>query len=205
MPASDHKQEPLPSAVNTPVGLAAVISKLIHNEKKDPQQLNPAPPEFYYRAFPPKIKPEMPSIQKNDKELLKEVFKIQQDQIKNMISSQQKLATAVTLPQLEVPKFSGDLMKYKTFILAFDARIQSRVASDADHLYYLDQHLTGKRKDLIGGCLHIEPDEGYAEARKLLEKEYGDPYQVSNAFMQKLSSCPVIKYDDSPALKRFSF
>ena len=82
-----------------------------------------------------------------------------------MISSQQQLATAVTLPQPEVLKFSGDLMEYKTFIMAFDARIQSRVANDADRLYYLDQHLTGEPKDLIGGCLHIEPDEGYEEAR----------------------------------------
>lgn len=115
-----------------------------------------------------------------------------------MISSQQQLATAVTLPQPEVPKFSGDPMKYKTFIMAFDARIQSREASDADRLYYVDQHLTG-------GCLQIEPDEGYTEARKLLQREHGDPYKVSNAFMQKLSSWPVIKYDDGLALKRFSF
>ena len=89
-------------------------------------------------------------------------------------------------------------MKYKTFIMAFDARIQSREASDADRLYYVDQHLTG-------GCLQIEPDEGYTEARKLLQREHGDPYKVSNAFMQKLSSWPVIKYDDGLALKCFSF
>lgn len=89
-------------------------------------------------------------------------------------------------------------MKYKTFIMAFDARIQLREASDADRLYYVDQHLTG-------GCLQIEPDEGYTEARKLLQREHGDPYKVSNAFMQKLSSWPVIKYDDGLALKRFSF
>ena len=208
-PASDRKHKPLPSPVNTPVGLAAIKTELKRIEKKEPQQLNPAAPEFHYRAFlgeiKGEIKPETPSTQKSDEELLKEVFKIQQDQIQNMISSQQQLATAVTLPQPEEPKFGGDPMKYKTFIMAFDVQIQSRVASNADRLYYLDQHLTSEPKDLIGGCLHIEPDEGYTEARKLLQKEYGDPYKVSNAFMQKLSSWPVIKYDDGPALKRFSF
>ena len=207
-PASDRKHKPLPSPVNTPVGLAAIKTELKRIEKKEPQQLNPAAPEFHYRAFlgeiKGEIKPETPSTQKSDEELLKEVFKIQQDQIQNMISSQQQLATAVTLPQPEVPKFGGDPMKYKTFIMAFDVRIQSRVASNADRLYYLDQHLTSEPKDLIGGCLHIEPDEGYTEARKLLQKEYGDPYKVSNAFMQN-ASWPVIKYDDGPALKRFSF
>ena len=89
--------------------------------------------------------------------------------------------------------------------MAFEARIQSRVATNADRLYYLDQHLIGEPKDLIGGCLHIEPYEGYLEARRLLEKEYGDPYKVSNAFLQKLFSWSIIKYDDGPALKRFSF
>lgn len=121
-----------------------------------------------------------------------------------MISSQKQLATAVTLPQPEVPKFSGDPTKHKTFIIAFDARIQARVANDADRLYYLDQHLTGEPKDLIGGCLHLEPDVGYKEAKRLLDKEYGDPYKVSNASIQRLSNWPVIKYDDGPSLKRFS-
>ena len=51
-PASDRKQEPLPPHVNTLVGLAAVKNEL---EKKEPQQLYSAS-EFYYRAFPTKIK-----------------------------------------------------------------------------------------------------------------------------------------------------
>lgn len=80
-----------------------------------------------------------------------------------MISLEQQLASAITLPQPEVTKFIGDPMKYKTFIMAFNVRIQSRVASDTDRLYYLDQHLTGELGDLIGGCLYIEPDEGYME------------------------------------------
>ena len=60
-PSSDRKQEPLPSPVNTLIGLAAVKHELKRNEKKEPQQLNSAP-EFYYRAFPTKIKPETPSV-----------------------------------------------------------------------------------------------------------------------------------------------
>ena len=137
-PASDRKHELPPSFVNAPLRLAGVKPELERKER-EPQPLNPAAPEFRYRAFPGEIKREIkeetPNVQKSDEELLKEVFKIQQSQIENMISSQQQLATAVTLPQPEVPKFSGDPMKYKTFIMTFDARIQSRVPSDADRLY----------------------------------------------------------------------
>ena len=38
----------------------------------------------------------------------------------------------------------------------------------------------------IGGCLHIEPDKGYIEAQRLLEKEYGDLYKKSNAEAEAL-------------------
>ena len=110
-----------------------------------------------------------------------------------MVSSQQQLATAVSFPQPEVPKFTGNPMKYKTFIMAIDASIQSRVTCNTDMLCYLDQYLLGEPKDLISGCLHIEPDKGYIEAQKLLEKEYGIPYRISNASMQKLSYCPIIR------------
>jgi len=60
-------------------------------------------------------------------------------------------------------------------------------------------------KDLIGGCLHLELDVGYKEVRRLLDKEYSDPYKESHAFIQRLSNWPVIKYDDGPSLKCFSF
>ena len=71
--------------------------------------------------------------------------------------------------------------------MAFDARVQSRVTNSTDRLYCLDQHLVGEPKELISGCLHIEPDEGYKEARRLLQKEYGDPYKVSTAYMKRLT------------------
>ena len=99
-----------------------------------------------------------------ENEMLKEVFKIQHEQIQGMVASQNQLATAIALLEPEVQKFKGDPMELKTFLMAFDARVQSRVTNSAERLYYLDQHLVGEPKDLISVCLHIEPDEGYKEA-----------------------------------------
>ena len=73
--------------------------------------------------------------------------------------------------------------------MAFDARVQSRVTNGADRLYYL--------------CLLIAPDQGYKEARRLLQRECGDPYKVSTAYMKRLTEWPILKYDDGPALKSF--
>ena len=171
----------LPSHENYSVNCAKTESET----HQQPFPLEPHVPEFF--PLPQEIKTErrdeISTQQLRDEELLKEVFKMQQEQILQMVSSQHQLATAMTLPQPEVPKFKGDPMEYKTFIMAFDARVQSKVISSADRLYYLDQHLTGEPKELVSGCLHIEPDEGYQEARKLLEKEYGDTYKISTAYM----------------------
>ena len=101
--------------------------------------LHRASPEFYYSAVPYQVKTEVKeeanSLQRSDEDLLKEVFKVQYEQLQTMASSQEQLATAVNLSQPEVPKFSGDPTKYKTFIIAFDACIQARAANDADMLY----------------------------------------------------------------------
>ena len=220
-PSSEQNVTPSPSRVTLPEPKRERLSlpflpghedRGVDNfkaESENYQQLSPLDPHApEFLPLPHGIKTERRdenSMQQvRDEKLLKEVFKMQQEQIQRMVSSQHQLATVMTLPQPEVPKFKGDPMDYKTFIMAFDARVQSKVISSADRLYYLDQHLIGEPKELIGGCLHIAPDEGYPEARRLLEKEYGDAYKVSTAYMQKLLSWPVLKYDDGPALKRFS-
>ena len=80
------------------------------------------------------------------------------------------LLTALSLPQPEVPKFEGDLTTYITFMGAFGNRIASRTRSNADRLYYLEQHLVGQPRDVISGCLHMDSDAGYIETRNLLDK-----------------------------------
>ena len=50
--------------------------------------------------------------------------------------SLQRLVSAMTLPQPEVPKFRGDPMDFHTFIMTFDARIVSRTTSYSERLYY---------------------------------------------------------------------
>ena len=129
---------------------------------------------------------------------------VQQQQNEQILAAHRQLATAMTLPQPEVPKFSGDVTEYNTFIMAFDSRIVSRTFNDSDRLYYLEQHLEGEPKDIIGGCLYMEPSMGYLEARSLLHKEYGDPYKVSMAYVNKVLSWNNIKHDDCQSLKTFS-
>lgn len=132
------------------------------------------------------------------------VIELQQKQNETIIATQQQLTAAMTLPQPTITKFKGDPIEYKTFIMAFDAHIRSKATNSADLLYYLNQHLEGEPADLIQGCLHMNPDEGYIEARRLLQKEYGDPYKFSNAYLNKILHWSPIRFDDNQSLKRLS-
>ena len=124
-----------------------------------------------------------------------------QQQNEMILKTQQQMATAMLLPHAEVPKFKDDPIEYATFIMAFDARIVPNTMNDSDRLYYLHQQLEGPSQDLIGGCMFMDPTEGYQAARQLLKEEYGDPYKVSMAYVKKLLSWPTIRHDDSPGLK----
>ncbi|XP_068234386.1 uncharacterized protein [Palaemon carinicauda] len=109
-----------------------------------------------------------------------------------------------TLPAPEVPKFTGDLLEYSDFILAFDTSISSRTASSSDRLYYLLQHTNGEPKDLISSCIYMQADQGYSQARQLVQQEYGDPYKASMAYLKQLNEWKPIKPDEGKCLKRYS-
>ena len=90
------------------------------------------------------------------------------------------------------------------FIRSFDTRIVPRTRTDADKLYYLEQQLSGDPKELIEGCLYMDPSTGYHTARSLLQQEYGDPVKISSEYLSKAMSWPTVKHDDNTGLKKYS-
>ena len=110
----------------------------------------------------------------------------------------------MTLPKPTITKFKGDPIEYNTFIMAFDARIRTKATTSSDLLYYLNQHLQDEPADLIQGCLLMSPDEGYSEARRLLQMEYGDPYKISTSYLSKILQWSPVRFDDSQGLKPLS-
>ena len=112
------------------------------------------------------------------------------------------LLTALSLPKPELETFSGDVSSYRLFITSFDSRIGNRDLSDPDKLYYLNQYMRGEPQELIHGCFYGL--NGYNEARRLLEAEYGHPYKLSVYFVKKIQEWPSIKADDCKTLKQFA-
>ena len=88
----------------------------------------------------------------------------QNDMMALMVEQRQ----ASLLPPLMLSKFSGDPIEYNTFIRRFESQIKRRLSSNHMRLRYLEeQYLESERKDLIKGCLHVDANKGYLEAKNI--------------------------------------
>ena len=100
--------------------------------------------------------------------------------------------------------FYGDTMEYPLFMTAFESLIESQVEDSHERLYFLGQYTSGKAKQIINGCLRRKMEGSYEEAKKLLKRQFGDPFKISNAHITESSSWPPIRPKDGLALQDFS-
>lgn len=108
------------------------------------------------------------------------------------------------LPRRDVPIFYGDPLSYHSFITAFEQTVERKTASQQDRLLYLQQYTSGEPRDLVLSCEHMKPDEGYEEARRLLQQHYGDELRIATAYMKKALQWPQIKTEDRKALHSYA-
>ncbi|KAK3728346.1 hypothetical protein QZH41_002175 [Actinostola sp. cb2023] len=120
--------------------------------------------------------------------------------IQEMMINQQK----ISLPKRNMPTFSGDPLEYCAFIRAFETLIEAKEPDSAGRLYYLEQYTSGRAKELVRSCQHMDPNAGYSEARKLLNVKFGQRHKIAMAYVDKVVSGPIIKPEDSDALEGFA-
>jgi len=128
----------------------------------------------------------------------------QNQQVQQLLKQQQLHTLALTLPQLEVPTFTGDPIEYCHFIRAFESMIVAKTTSYSGRMYYLVQYTAGDIQELMRSCLAMDSEEVYREARKLLAKRYGQPYKIASAYVEHVTNGPAIKAEDGAALQSFS-
>ena len=146
-------------------------------------------------------------LQWQQQEQNRNIMHIQQQQnhqVQQLLKQQQLHTLALTLPQPEVPTFTGDPIEYCNFIRAFENMIEAKTTSYSARLYYLVQYTTGDVQELMRSCLAMDSEKGYREARKLLTKCYGQPYRIASACVERVTNGPAIKPEDGAALQSFS-
>ena len=121
-----------------------------------------------------------------------------------LLLQQQEAIMALTLPQPELPVFTGDPIEYCDFIRAFENLVERKTSSSSARLYYLLQYTSGHVQDLVRSCLAMREDVGYSEARRLLAERYGQPFKIATAYVDCVINGQPIRAEDGPALQRFS-
>lgn len=104
-----------------------------------------------------------------------------QSDVADLIFTQQKLAL---LPAREITVYDGDPLTYHSFIRSFEYFTEDKTSSSTDRLFFLEQY-TGQATDLVHSCLHMDAQQGYAEAKRLLEKLFGSEIKVTSAYLGK--------------------
>ena len=133
------------------------------------------------------------------------------DQTQSVVNSMAELlrqqveqTVSLTLPQPDLPVFSGDPIEYNNFVRAFESLIEAKTSSSSSRLFYLIQYTDGDVKELMRSCLSMEPNQGCKTARQLLKNKYGQSYKIATAHVDKIINSPTIKAEDGPALQRYS-
>ena len=101
-------------------------------------------------------------------------------------------------PEVDIDIFSGKSIDYQYFISTFVEVVETKIEEPKGRLTRLLKYLEGEAKDLVRGCIHL-----YKEARKLLDKYYGDPYRIISEYRKELRVWPKIKSHGPTAFRKF--
>ena len=110
-------------------------------------------------------------------------------------SQEQVISSIATLklPPVDMPTFCGEPIRYYQFINAFESIIENKEPDSWQCLYYLSQYTRGMAKDLVCNCLYIHDARDALHCAKILMKEnFGQPYQITSAFISKLIEGPSL-------------
>ncbi|XP_071953133.1 uncharacterized protein [Antedon mediterranea] len=108
------------------------------------------------------------------------------------------------IPAPEPPIFDGDPLKYYDWNASFRWLIENKGISKADRIHYLKRYIGGPAKEVVSGYFLLQGEHAYENAKAVLEKRYGNPFIVSEAFRDKLDSWPRIQARDYNGLRRLS-
>ena len=71
---------------------------------------------------------------------------------------------------------------------AFETVIECNESDSGGRLYYLEQHTSGRAREIVRSCMYLNPGEGYSKAKKLLEARFGQKHNIAMAYVDQLTN-----------------
>ena len=108
--------------------------------------LDPTKPAFTpVNAYTQPVNHLQPTTTSPLEQMQRETFEIQRQQV--------ELMKKMCLPTPKPPVFSGNILAYPKWMLAFDALIDDEAVNPAHKLYYLGEYTSGQAQKMIDGLL----------------------------------------------------
>ncbi|KAK3737845.1 hypothetical protein QZH41_004783 [Actinostola sp. cb2023] len=108
------------------------------------------------------------------------------------------------MPPPMLSMFSGDPIEWPTWKTSFETVIEKRAISSNEKILYLLQYLSAKPRKIVEGYQFVSSPNAYEEAKRTLEKRFGHPSVVAEAFRRKLENWPRINPRDGTALREYA-
>ena len=113
-----------------------------------------------------------------------------------------KMLKLQSAPTVVLDIFSGDPLEYEYFKATFREVVENTIDDQKGKLTRLIQYTSGEAKNLIKHLIHASGN-GYDQAIKILDDEYGDVHTVTNSYLKELRLWPAIRSNDTVAFKNF--
>ena len=162
--------------------------------------LNPACPPFTPAGVTFDDRPQVTYESIGDGQMLSRMMQA----LDTTVASQYELSRRSLLPTAKIEHFSGDMTKFSSFRNSFKWNVENNTEDPQRRLTHLHASLEGTPKDLIEGCLHLEPSLGYQTAWNILADEYDNKEDLSEAFIKKLFNWMNIPNGDADGLRKYA-
>ena len=103
------------------------------------------------------------------------------------------LLTVMNMPKVKLEVFKGNPSEFHQFMSSFDANVHSVCCDDNLRLTRLMQYTADPAKEAIKGCVLIGGEEGYVQARSILNDRFGNPHLVSDHIIHALRQGKLVQ------------
>ncbi|XP_076047328.1 uncharacterized protein LOC143028851 [Oratosquilla oratoria] len=103
-----------------------------------------------------------------------------------------ELVVILNAPKVELDVFEGNPLEYNLFMTIFDELVDSKVSDPQIKLTRLLQYTKGPAKAAIKNCALVGNSAGYAGARDILKRRFGNSHLVSQQIVNDLKNGKMV-------------
>ncbi len=108
------------------------------------------------------------------------------------------------LPSIEPFVFDGNILQFPFWKATFSVLIENRGIDAKEKIHYLRKYLAGDPKKAVDGLFFFNNEEAFSKAMEIIERRYGNPFFIAEAFRDKIDKWEKISTHDHKAVQNFA-